>query len=48
MITPIIHHSLRNSGLGSGKLQSMGPIGQNSNLIQEELFSPTSALPWRL
>lgn len=40
MITPIIHHSLRNSGLGSGKLQSMGPIGQNSNLIQGGAIQP--------
>lgn len=27
VITPIIHHSLNSSGLGLGKLQSMGPIG---------------------
>lgn len=40
MITPIIHHSLSNSGLGSGKLQSMGPIGQNSNLIQGGAIQP--------
>lgn len=40
MITPIIHHFLGNSGLGSGKLQSIGPVGQNSNLIQGGAIQP--------